>query len=98
MPVADSRVTGSGKLFASPSRFGPWYPARCTRPSSPTTVMPTKCPSKSRSQLSRILSNTGLVSAIELEMAPSTSPEAFCCSSASFVSLNRRTFSIAIAA
>jgi hypothetical protein len=44
------------------------------------------------------LSNTGAVSAIELEIAPSTSPDAFCCSSASFVSLNRRTFSIAIAA
>jgi hypothetical protein len=32
---------------------------------------------KSRAQLSRILSNTGCASAIELEIAPSTSAEAF---------------------
>jgi hypothetical protein len=38
-------------------------------------------------------SNTGPVSAIELEITASTSAEAFCWSSDSFVSLNRRTFS-----
>ena len=43
-------------------------------------------------------SKTGRVSAIEFEIAASTSPEAFCCSSASRVSLKSRTFSMAIAA
>jgi hypothetical protein len=38
------------------------------------------------------------VSAIELLIAVSTSPDARCWSSASFVSLNNRTFSSAIAA
>ena len=52
----------------------------------------------SRSQLSRILSNTGWVSATELLMTCSTSAVAVCCSSASVVSLSRRTFSIAITA
>ena len=51
-----------------------------------------------RWQLSRIFSNTGAVSATELLMTCSTSAVAVCCSSASFVSLNRRTFSIAITA
>jgi len=61
-------------------------------------LMPTSRPAKSRTQRSRILSNTGFVSAMELEITASTSPDAFCCSSASFVSLNRRTFSIAMTA
>ena len=51
-----------------------------------------------RWQLSRILSNTGAVSATELLMTCSTSAVAVCCSSASCVSLNSRTFSIAITA
>ncbi len=46
----------------------------------------------------RIVSKTGDVSAIELLIAARTSPDARCWSSASFVSLNSRTFSIAIAA
>ena len=49
-------------------------------------------------QLSRILSNTGAVSATELLITCSTSAVAVCCSSASFVSLNSRTFSMAITA
>jgi len=57
-----------------------------------------KCPSKRRSQLSRIFVNTGCGSAIEPEITPSTSAEAFCCSSASLVSLKSRTFSMAITA
>ena len=52
----------------------------------------------SRSQLSRIVSNTGAVSATELLMTCSISAVAVCCSSASFVSLNSRAFSIAITA
>ena len=55
-------------------------------------------PANSRAQLSRMRSKTGAVSAIELLIAVSTSPDARCWSSASFVSLNRRTFSRAIAA
>ena len=47
---------------------------------------------KSRSQLSRILSNTGLGSAIEPLITFSTSAVAVCCSSASLVSLNSRAF------
>ena len=43
-------------------------------------------------------SNTGSVSATELLITCSTSAVAVCCSSASLVSLNRRTFSIAITA
>ena len=55
-------------------------------------------PPKSRSQLRRMLSNTGRVSATELLIAFSTSDEAFCCSSASRVSLKSRAFWIAITA
>ena len=47
---------------------------------------------------SRILSNTGAASATELLITCSTSAVAVCCSSASFVSLKSRTFSIAITA
>ena len=60
--------------------------------------MPTWWPSNRRSQLSRIWSKTGLASASEPDIRPSTSDSARCCSSASCVSLNRRTFSMAIAA
>ena len=55
-------------------------------------------PLNSRWQLSRIFSNTGCASATELLMTCSTSAVAVCRSSASCVSLNRRTFSIAITA
>ena len=60
--------------------------------------MPALRAEKSRWQLPRITSNTGPTSEIELEIAESTSPEAFCCSSASRVSLNIRAFWIAITA
>ena len=60
--------------------------------------IPSSEPWKRRSQLSRILSNTGAVSDTELLMTFSTSEVAVCCSSASLVSLNRRTFWIAITA
>ena len=43
-------------------------------------------------------SNTGALSETELLITPSTSAEAFCCSSASCVSLNSRAFWIAITA
>src|SRR6266705_1253342 len=78
------------------SRPGPWYAPRRTRPSSPTRLICTSLLANSCSQLARILSNTGFVSAIELLIALRISPAACCCSSASLVSLNRRTFSIAI--
>jgi len=55
-------------------------------------------PLNSRSHAIRILSNTGAASATELLITSSTSAVAVCCSSASRVSLNRRTFSIAITA
>ena len=60
--------------------------------------MPSPVAANSRSQLSRILSNTGCASATELLMTCSTSAVAVCCSSASLVSLNRRAFWIAITA
>ena len=50
------------------------------------------------SQPSMTLSKTGPTSASELLMARSTSDVAVCSSSASFVSLNSRTFSMAITA
>ena len=97
---AVSRPVASGNEPArAASRSGPWYAPRCDAvPSSPTRLIATSLPANSRSQLARIVSNTGVVSAIELLIAARTSPEARCWSSASFVSLNRRTFSIAIAA
>ena len=55
-------------------------------------------PEKMRSALATIASNTGCTSVGVLEMTRRISAVAVCCSSASFVSLNRRTFSIAITA
>ena len=52
----------------------------------------------SRAQALRICSNTGAVSATDWLIAPRTSADAACCASASLVSLNRRTFSMAITA
>ena len=52
----------------------------------------------SRWQLCTMASNTGCAVGTELLITLSTSADAFCCSSASLVSLNRRTFSIAITA
>ena len=60
--------------------------------------MPCSLLANSFSQLERIMSNTGVVSDTELLIASSTSDIAVCCSSASLVSLNSRTFSIAITA
>ena len=60
--------------------------------------MPAACAPNMRSQLSSTLSNTGWASAIELPMTCSTSALAVWWASASCVSLNRRTFSIAITA
>ena len=60
--------------------------------------MPRPVAANSRSQLSRILSKTGFASATELLMTCSTSAVAVCCSSASWVSLKRRAFWIAITA
>ncbi len=52
--------------------------------------------SHSRAARSAIASSTGCTSVGELEITRRISLIAVCCSSASFVSLNRRTFSIAI--
>ena len=60
--------------------------------------MPKESAPNRRWQLSRIFSNTGVASAIEALTTCSTSAVAVWRSSASFVSLNRRTFSIAITA
>ncbi len=60
--------------------------------------MPRSVAPNSRSQLSRIFSNTGCASATELLITRSTSAVAVCCSSASLVSLNSRTFWMAITA
>ena len=54
--------------------------------------------SNRRPQLSRIISNTGCASVVDLLMTVSTSAVAVCCSNASCVSLNNRTFSMAITA
>jgi hypothetical protein len=53
---------------------------------------------KIRSQLSTIFSKTGSASDTDLLITFSTSAEARCCSSASFVSLSSRAFSMAITA
>ena len=58
----------------------------------------TAMPANRRSQLARIVSNTGAASATELADHASTSADARCCSRASLVSLNSRTFSMAITA
>jgi hypothetical protein len=60
--------------------------------------MPSWVPENRRWQLSRILSNTGCGFSIDSLMTWSTSAAAVCRSSVSRVSLNRRTFSIAITA
>ena len=81
---AGVRSTGAGKVAATASRAAPRVggdaaagPAR--RPAArPSSSPPNRC-----WQLSRILSNTGCASAIELLMTCSTSAVAVCCSSAS---------------
>ena len=70
----------------------------CTRPSSSSISRLRSLQAITRWQLSRILSNTGRVSATELLTTCSTSALAVCRSSACCVSLNRRTFSMAITA
>jgi len=67
-------------------------------PSSPIRMMPCSALENRWLQLSRIFSNTGLLSATELLMTCSTSEVAVCCSRASLVSLKCREFSIAITA
>ena len=52
----------------TPRGSAPWYAPMCSMPSSPTRFRPTMRPANRRWQLSRILSNTGAVSAIELLM------------------------------
>ena len=63
-----------------------------------TRVTIAEVPPNSRSALSTIASNTGCTSDGELAMTLRISAVAVCRSSASLVSLNRRTFSIAITA
>ena len=87
-----------GKARRHASRAEPRQAPTCTWPrrrpeGSRVCVLANRC-----WQLSRIFSNTGAVSATELLITCSTSAVAVCCSSASFVSLNKRTFSIAITA
>ena len=91
--------SGMGKVRAMASNAS----SRATRRHAPgrprrTTKMPSCSVANRRSQLSRILSNTGAVSATELLITCSTSAVAVCCSSASLVSLNSRTFSMAMTA
>ena len=69
-----------------------------TWPSSRTSDITTWSLPKSCWHALPIASNTGAASATELLMTLSTSAVAVCCSSASCVSLNSRTFSIAITA
>ena len=94
--------SGAGSRARTPRREGPAAgPGRrrtCTCCCSSTTRTAVLSVGNRASQLSRIFSNTGLASATELLITCSTSAVAVCCSSASLVSLNRRTFSIAITA
>ena len=83
---------------AMASSADPRHAPACTWPSSSTRKMPSCSVANRCWPLSRILSNTGAVSATELLMTCSTSAVAVCCSSASLVSLNRRAFWIAITA
>ncbi len=84
--------TGMGKVRVIVLTIEPRIAAGCTRPSSRTTTIPRCSVPNSRWQLSRIFSNTGFGSAIELLITCSTSAVAVCCSSASWVSLNSRAF------
>ena len=61
-------------------------------------LRPIRLVAKIRSQLSTIFSKTGSASDTELLITFSTSAEARCCSSASFVSLSKRVFSMAMTA
>ena len=97
MPDAVSRSSGRGHIFRHSSHPSPRSAAAWSMPSR-TSMIPIFVPANSRSQLSRIVSNTGDASEIELLIADSTSPEARCWSSASLVSLNRRAFWIAMTA
>ncbi len=67
---------------------------RCSMPSFGSSRLTVR-PPNSRWQAATMASNTGCVSVTDALMTRSTSAEAFCCSSASLVSLNRRTFSSA---
>ena len=90
--------TGLGRVSMTASRAAPRQAPACTWPSGCTTKMPNCSVAKSFSQLSRIFSKTGVVSATELLMTRNTSDVAVCWASASCVSLNSRTFSMAIRA
>ena len=94
-------ASGTGKMRrvrSIRSASGPRIAPSTSRSCSSTRKTISWLPANRRSQPARILSNTGAVSATELLIACSTSEVAICCSSASLVSLNRRTFSIAITA
>ena len=97
--VRRSRITcavmvsssGLGKVRATASSAEPRHAVACTRPSSLARNKPICSVANRCWPLSRILSNTGAVSATELLMTCSTSAVAVCCSSASLVSLNSRS-------
>ena len=72
--------------------------AMSTQPCSSISARPNACAVNRCSHRSMIFSNTGVASDIEWLMTPSTSAAAVWNSSASRVSLNKRTFSIAITA
>ena len=88
--------SGLGKVRATADRAGPRHAAACTCSSSRTRKMPSCSVANRCSQLSRILSNTGPVSATELLITLSTSADAVCCSRARCVSSSRRAFSSAV--
>ena len=90
----NSETSAPGRTAVVRSRV-----AACeTWPSASTRKIAALSKVTRRSQPSKMRSNTGAASATELLIALRTSPEAFCCSSASCVSLNSRAFSMAIAA
>ena len=96
-PEIESRLIGSASMVLTGSGDGP-FDARCRNISPSVRYMDAADASHSRAARSAIASSTGCTSVGELEMTRRISATAVCCSSASFVALKRRTFSIAIAA
>ncbi len=90
-------IGNASRAACRPASLMPWALAMWIRSPSKRNTNPSVAPVR-RSARSAMTSNTGCVSVTEPLITRSTSAVAVCRSSASLVSLNRRTFSIAITA
>ena len=97
-PSKASAGTGRDNTRPSAGKAGPRCAASSMRPPGLSRITPCSALSNSRAQPSRILSNTGAVSATERLMTCSTSAVTVWRSSVSRVSLNSRVFSMATTA